>query len=131
MPRRTLLPPMMSTTVTLMSSPTMNVSPIFRVRTSTRPPWRQGPGTRTWYPLDRIRRQHGDVLRLVVAHRDGRRTVVRAEQAVARRVALGQVDDLPAETLAVVDDDRREEVDRRLADVVRDVDDAVDRDLVG
>jgi hypothetical protein len=32
---------MMSTTVTVMSSPTTKVSPIFRVRTSTvRPPWR-------------------------------------------------------------------------------------------
>ena len=37
MPRRTLLPPTMSTTVTVMSSPTTKVSPILRVRTSTVP----------------------------------------------------------------------------------------------
>src|SRR3954452_12799187 len=105
MPSRTLLPPMMSTTVTVMSSPTMKVSPIFRVRTSTdRPPWRSGGGR--WSP--RLGRQHGHVLGLVLAHRHGGRAVLGLEQLVARRVPLGQVDHLATEALAVVHDDRRE-----------------------
>ena len=44
MPSRTLLPPTMSTTVTVMSSPTTKVSPIFRVSTSTVPSLAPRPG---------------------------------------------------------------------------------------
>src|SRR3978361_2077810 len=132
MPRRTLFPPMMSTTVTVMSSPTTKVSPILRVSTSTvRPPWRSflascpsAPGSPS------LASEQDDVRRLVLAHRDRRRAVLRAEQRIARRVALDGVQDLPRRALLVVHDDGREEVDRRLAHVGGHPDDAVDRDLV-
>src|SRR3954470_17163003 len=105
MPSRTLLPPMMSTTVTVMSSPTMKVSPILRVRTSTgRPPWRSGGSGAS----ARLGGQDGHVLGLVLADRPGRRAVFGLEQLVARRVTLRQVDHLPAEPLGVVHDDRGE-----------------------
>src|SRR6476661_3711825 len=118
MPRRTLLPPMMSTTVTVMSSPTTKVSPILRVRTSTvRPPWRSFLASCPSVPGPRsLATEQDDVRRLVLAHRDRRRAVLAAEQQIARRVALDRVQDLAGHAILVVDDDRREQVDGRLAD---------------
>src|SRR5882724_8046339 len=107
MPRRTLLPPMMSTTVTVMSSPTTKVSPILRVSTSTvRPPWRTFDASCRSVPGSRsLAAEQDDVRRLVLAHRDRRRAILGAEQRIARGVALDGVQDLPRGALRVVHDD--------------------------
>src|SRR3954468_22456646 len=104
----------MLATWTLMSSPTMKVSPILRVRTSTETAllgavcWSGGS---PFYPLERVRCQDVDVLRLVLAHRHRRGPAIGAEQPITRGVALGHVDHLAAEPLGVVDHHGREQVD--------------------
>ena len=75
--------------------------------------------------------EHGDHARGLLAHRDRRHGRLVAEQRIAARVAGAGVPQLPRDVRLVVDHERRREVDRGRAHLVADVDEAVDRELVG